>query len=109
MNNILAGSTIILTDSRALTRPAETTFIALVTPSGDGHDFVGELFEKGVRQFIVSRTVDGEEKMEAAGAKFIHTSDTTQYLRQLGAEARDLFGGLLLQAVADLVLCQMYE
>ncbi|MDE6542895.1 MAG: alanine racemase [Muribaculaceae bacterium] len=95
MNDILAGTTIILTDSRALTRPAQTTFIALVTPSGDGHDFVRDLFDKGVRQFIVSRPVDGEDDMKAAGARFIHTSDTTEYLQQLGAEARDLFDGHL--------------
>ena len=83
----------ILTDSRSLTDPAGTTFIALVTPSGDGHDFVRELFDKGVRRFIVSRNIEGEDTMTAAGASFMHTPDTLEYLHRLGAEARDSLNG----------------
>ena len=44
----------LLIDSRRLIRPEGTLFIALVTSRNDGHQFIGELYEKGVRIFLVS-------------------------------------------------------
>ena len=83
----------ILTDSRSLTTPDKTTFIALKTSSGDGHDYIRELFDKGVRRFIVSRDICDEDMMIAAGAEFLHTSDTLAMLHRFGAEARTNFKG----------------
>jgi alanine racemase len=45
----------LLTDSRELSDPAETLFFALTTKSNDAHQFVPELYEAGVRNFVVSR------------------------------------------------------
>lgn len=95
MNDTFSESTTVITDSRSLTSAARTTFVALITPSGDGHDFVRDLFNKGVKRFVVSRDIEGEKEMEAAGARFIHTSDTMEYLQRLGAEARDRLKGHL--------------
>ena len=44
----------LLTDSRSLTYPSDTLFFALETSSGDGHRYVKSLYERGVRNFVVS-------------------------------------------------------
>ncbi|MEI7491391.1 MAG: bifunctional UDP-N-acetylmuramoyl-tripeptide:D-alanyl-D-alanine ligase/alanine racemase [Bacteroidota bacterium] len=45
----------ILIDSRRLIRPEETMFVAVVTPRNDGHQYIQELYDKGVRLFLVSK------------------------------------------------------
>ena len=44
----------LLTDSRSLTQPDETIFFALRTEAGDGHNYIPDLYEKGVRNFVVA-------------------------------------------------------
>ena len=43
----------LLTDSRSLTMPDETIFFALRTDADDGHNYIPDLYGKGVRNFIV--------------------------------------------------------
>lgn len=43
----------ILTDSRSLCFPEETLFFALKTKRNDGHKYLSELYERGVRNFVV--------------------------------------------------------
>ena len=43
----------LLTDSRSLTQPEETIFFALRTEADDGHNYIPDLFDKGVRNFVV--------------------------------------------------------
>ena len=38
----------LLTDSRSLSFPDETLFFAIVTRHGDGHNYVDELYRRGV-------------------------------------------------------------
>ena len=45
----------LLTDSRSLGSPAETLFFAISTSDGDGHNYVSQLYEHGVRNFVVER------------------------------------------------------
>jgi alanine racemase len=45
-------------DSRTLSTPGETVFIALGSGRRDGHDYIQELRDKGVRQFIVKNIPD---------------------------------------------------
>lgn len=63
----------LLTDSRKLIYPDSTLFISLVTPHRDGHLFIGELYHRGVRAFLVSHPVDVEQ---FPGASFIEVADT---------------------------------
>ena len=42
-------------DSRTISHGASTLFLALSTPNRDGHDFIGQAIEKGVRNFLVDR------------------------------------------------------
>lgn len=44
----------ILTDSRSLCFPEETLFFALKTKRNDGHKYIPGLYDRGVRNFIVS-------------------------------------------------------
>ena len=46
----------LLTDSRSLCFPQETLFFALKSKQNDGHRYVGELYERGVRNFVVDHT-----------------------------------------------------
>ena len=45
----------LLIDSRRLIHPEQCLFVSLVSERNDGHRYVGELYEKGVRSFMVSR------------------------------------------------------
>ncbi len=56
----------LLTDSRELSDPAETLFFALTTKSNDAHQFVLELYEAGVRNFVVSRILPEWGEMDDA-------------------------------------------
>lgn len=44
-------------DTRSIIKGAETVFVALKTRNRDGHAFIAEAIEKGVRNFIVSKPI----------------------------------------------------
>ena len=44
----------ILTDSRSLCFAEETLFFALKSKRNDGHKYIPDLYERGVRNFVVS-------------------------------------------------------
>ncbi|MDO5035760.1 MAG: bifunctional UDP-N-acetylmuramoyl-tripeptide:D-alanyl-D-alanine ligase/alanine racemase [Porphyromonas sp.] len=69
----------LLTDSRSLAFPQETLFFALVTPKGDGHQYIGELYHKGVRAFVVSHVVEGDYP----DAHFLQVEDTLRALQEV--------------------------
>ena len=48
----------LLTDSRQLTDPADTIFFAIPTKRNNGVRYVEDLYEKGVRNFVVSDDID---------------------------------------------------
>ena len=79
----------LLTDSRSLTFPEETLFFALVTDRNDGHRYIGDLYRKGVRNFVISHRPDNEEAMPEAN--FLLVSDTLQALQTLAAAHRRRF------------------
>ena len=49
----------ILTDSRSLCFPEETLFFALKSERNDGHNYIPELYRRGVRNFVVSQVPKG--------------------------------------------------
>ena len=59
LNDQLSGLSVneILVDSRSLFRGEGTAFFAISTRRNDGHRFIGELYEKGVRCFIISNHI----------------------------------------------------
>lgn len=78
----------LLTDSRKVIFPATSIFFALPGPRRDGHSYIGELYKKGVRHFIVSQMIDDSKYPEAS---FLQVPDTLIALQQLVAHHRKQF------------------
>ena len=79
----------LLTDSRSLTQPRETIFFALRTEGGDGHNYIPDLFDKGVRNFVVSS--DYYPLPECQGANYIHVESPLDALQALATFHRRRF------------------
>lgn len=73
----------LLTDSRELSDPAETLFFALITKSNDAHQFVPELYEAGVRNFVVSQMLPKWEEMD--DANFLEVESPLAALQAIAA------------------------
>ncbi len=72
---------VLLSDSRTLTDPAKSIFIALRTAFNDGHRFVPELIEKGVRYFIVTDDFKAEAD---EGIVYLRVGNTLSALQSIG-------------------------
>lgn len=80
----------ILIDSRRLVHPASTLFVAIVSGRNDGHRYIHELYERGVRSFLVSVLPDRPGTFLPL-ASFIRVTDTLEALQKLGAAHRSRF------------------
>ena len=78
----------LLLDSRKAYSPSTSLYFALPGPRRDGHQFIAELYKKGVRSFVVSEKQDGASY---PGAVFIVVSDTLAALQQLAIHHRNHF------------------
>ncbi|MCH2197223.1 MAG: bifunctional UDP-N-acetylmuramoyl-tripeptide:D-alanyl-D-alanine ligase/alanine racemase [Flavobacteriales bacterium] len=74
-------------DTRVLTDPKRACFIALTGPNHDGHQFITQAFELGVRHFLV-HTVEEKYISEAT---FYVVPDTRKALQQIAGEHRKSF------------------
>lgn len=81
---------LLLTDSRSLTYPDQTLFFALVTSKGDGHKYIPQLYQQGVRAFVVSVGAD-TFRNTCPEAWFLMVKDTGLALQQLAAAHRKAF------------------
>lgn len=57
---------ILLTDSRSLIDPEHSLFFALRTSRADGHSYIGELYDRGVRAFVVDTDRRFDERFPEA-------------------------------------------
>ena len=78
----------LLTDSRSLGFPEETLFFALVTGRGDGHRYIADLYNRGVRHFVVSKHLSAEELQSMPEANFLLVEDTLSALQLLAEKHR---------------------
>ena len=78
----------LLTDSRSLGFPEETLFFALVTGRGDGHRYIADLYNRGVRHFVVSARPGDEELQTMPEANFLLVPDTLMALQLLAEKHR---------------------
>ena len=62
----------LLTDSRQLVVPSETLFFAIRSERNDGVKYVADLYDKGVRGFVVSRDIDTELRASLERKENIH-------------------------------------
>ncbi|MBD2755118.1 bifunctional UDP-N-acetylmuramoyl-tripeptide:D-alanyl-D-alanine ligase/alanine racemase [Spirosoma validum] len=92
-----------ITDSRQVTagggdgQVADSVFFAIQGDHHDGHAFIGELYQKGIRQFVVERSAltgppdRREELARYADAQFIEVDSSLQTLQTLAAQQRRQF------------------
>ena len=78
----------LLTDSRSLCFPEETLFFALKTARNDGHKYIADLYRRGVRNFVVSKSAKlGDHE----GANFLVVPSPLEALQRLAERHRDEF------------------
>ncbi len=75
-------------DSRKIAKPETALFVALQTRHRDGHTFIANAYEKGVKAFLVSSSIDTSPY---TGANFIQVADTQAALQQLARANRKQF------------------
>lgn len=79
----------LLTDSRSVTFPSETLFFAIKTERNNGHKYIQELYQQGVRSFIINELHDEFSKM--SDAVFLKVDDTLVALQKIAATRRAEF------------------
>lgn len=78
----------LLIDSRKLVFPSATLFFAIKSSTGDGHDYIQELYQSGVRNYVVSVLPEVDSYPEAS---FFVVPDVVRALQQLAAHHRSQF------------------
>ncbi len=80
----------LLIDSRQLTEPAVTVFIALTSERNDAHQYIYGLCQKGVKTFIVNHIPENCVGLED-DICFIIVADTLRALQKLATHHREQF------------------
>jgi alanine racemase len=75
-------------DSRNLLVPEENLFFALLGDRHDGHDYISDLYQKGVRAFVISRKEFADLDLFPDAAFFV-VDDTLKALQKLAAWHRE--------------------
>lgn len=78
----------LLLDSRKINSAEHSLFFAIRGERRDGHQFIQELYERGVRSFVISQPVN---KNQYRDASFLEVKDTLAALQQLAAFHRKQF------------------
>jgi Alr-MurF fusion protein len=74
-------------DTRKIIQPAKTLFFALIGPRNDGHRYLADAYNKGVRHFVVLHV----DTLLFPEAGFVVVKDTLMALQQLAAFHRSRF------------------
>ncbi len=89
-----ASFSVLLTDSRKLTHPSDTLFFAIRTKRNNGARYIGDLYNKGVRSFVVCDDMEEELDAQLMGfseANYLYVSDVIAALQRLAAYRRSLY------------------
>jgi alanine racemase len=78
----------LLLDSRKVHSPATSLFFALKGIRRDGHQFIPELYKKGVRNFVINEKVETDAYPQS---NFLFVKDALTALQQLAAYHRKQF------------------
>jgi Alr-MurF fusion protein len=79
----------LITDSRKVVSASGVCFFAIPTRRNDGHKYIGELYDRGVRNFVVS--LDSGDLPALDGANIIRVDNTLSALQMLAAKHRRKF------------------
>jgi len=80
-------------DSRTAPTEKDALFIALVGEQHDGHQYIGELYERGFRSFLVSKLPEAEKYPEAS---FCLVENSLEALQDMALAWREEFVGEVL-------------
>lgn len=94
VNGILTGPgnlpvSDIVTDSRNLSFTEGMVFFAISGKNHDGHQFIGNLYARGIRVFVAERLPEGVEKLSEAA--FIKVPDSITALQDIAVARRKAF------------------
>ena len=79
----------IITDSRSVSYPEKSLFIAITGGNHNGHDYIPSSYQQGVRCFMVDADYIIDEKL--TGANYIISNNTLKCFQDLVAEKRRLY------------------
>lgn len=79
----------LLIDSRKLIAPEGSLFFALISKRNDGHKYLEDLYNQGVRNFVVQRAPENLQSF--TNANIIRVKDTLRALQLLASEHRKQF------------------
>lgn len=85
--------TTLLTDSRSLENPDGVLFFAIPTLGNDGHRYIRDLYDRGVRNFVVNRIP--QDMMEVDDVNWLMVTDTVQALQKTAARPDSFTGEIL--------------
>lgn len=77
----------LLTDSRSLVFPETTLFFAIRTQKNDGHRFIPELYQRGVRAFVVNKAPEAP----MADANYLVVPSPLKAMQRLAERHREEF------------------
>ena len=69
-------------DSRKIIFPSSSIFFALAGPRRDGHHFIEEVYQKGVRNFVIGKSIDITNWKDA---NFVLVSEVLKAMQELVA------------------------
>ncbi len=78
----------LLTDSRSLCFAEETLFFALKSGRNDGHNYISDLYRRGVRNFVVE-DVPADYNTTYADANFLKVENSLVALQRLAERHRE--------------------
>lgn len=86
-NNIISR---LSTDSRTLSWENETLFVAIKTPKRDGHSFIPQLINRGVKSFLITdASIVNSDEAYVSSVDFILVDDAISALDKLAKFKRD--------------------
>lgn len=82
----------LLTDSRSLVFAEDTLFFAIKTRRGNGMDYVYSLYQRGVRNFVISKNdKDAALRLSMVDTNCLFVSDVLIALQKLAIQHRSLY------------------
>ena len=77
----------LLTDSRKLAPPRNALFFAISGKRHEGHDYISDLIKAGVKQFIVEKPINIEDK----NVNVLHVKSSLEALQKIAAYRRSQY------------------
>lgn len=81
----------LLTDSRVVSNPKQSIFFAIRGERHDGHQFIEDLYQKGIRDFVIEKNIPFLEQLEDADVKVWKVQNSIRALQNLVADHRNQF------------------